>query len=292
MFNVSKTDSNSEINLMLGAMPYFLTRDKKAVCELNIRIFARKKDSFHEEEIDYEKKITFKLKENQTFDENIELEIMERLGAYHTEGVGYSVHPKQLYTDIALREQIESTSPNDIEIAYIGTDTFENLLSMIRRFKREDFYRTKLRKLTIYYTEAWDEKIMRKYPNLRLDPKISDGHFNVEFRKLPKNGNKLQWVKPVDYVLATYVTPWAMDENNKSQYSSLIHDLLNKNNSFLISVDPENSSKVIRSHSEHFNLQELYVDELNLKNVNASDTNESMVVNWNVWKLRRVDQGG
>ena len=63
---------------------------------------------------------------------------------------------------------------------------------------------------------------------------------NLEFIKIPEDGSLPSDAKPVDFTIATYVTPWAMsDEKNKSQYSELISTLLNKEKAKLISVDPE-----------------------------------------------------
>ena len=123
-----------------------------------------------------------------------------------------------------------------------------------------------------------------------MDKNISGGLFDIEFNELPKDKTPLKNVEPVDYVIATYVTPWAMaDDENKQQYSSLITDLLNKTNAKLISVDPENSSKVIRSYSENFTLQDMYANQLNLKPAGGCEIRDDMVVNWTIWKRKEVD---
>ena len=44
----------------------------------------------------------------------------------------------------------------------------------------------------------------------------------------------------MDYIISTYVTPWAIsNERNKSQYVELLQELMAKSGSKLISVDPE-----------------------------------------------------
>ena len=291
MFDVSQAEQDSTIQLVFGAMPFFHARDgNNAECELKISLFVTEKDTYDEVEIETIEDITFKLKATLQSDSSTEIKLMEKLGAYHIDGQGNSVHPKQLYTDIVLSEQLNQNPSNGVEIAYIGTDTFENLLSMIRRFKSVENYRAKVKKLFIYYTESWDKTIMKKYPNLKIDEDISGGAFEVEFKEIPKDGTPIDDVIPVDYVLATYVTPWAMAEHekNRDQYSILIQNLLNKNDAKLISIDPADSSKVIRSHSDAFNLDDLYKNELNLRPVDSEEYNEHSIIDWTVWKLKEV----
>lgn len=292
MFNVTDASYTSSIELAFCAVPFFHARDKgNAKCELNLVLHGCEKSSLYEKQIDEYQSITFYLDENKKpYSQSVELKVLENFKAFKIDGDGNSVHPKQLYTDRALKEQIEDSEAENIQIAYIGTDTTENLVSMIRRFKENSYYYSKLSKLIIYSTEDWDRKITEKFPNLKLDKNISGGLFDIEFNELPKDKTPLKNVEPVDYVIATYVTPWAMaDDENKQQYSSLITDLLNKTNAKLISVDPENSSKVIRSYSENFTLQDMYANQLNLKPAGGCEIRDDMVVNWTIWKRKEVD---
>ena len=82
------------------------------------------------------------------------------------------------------------------------------------------------------------------------------------------------------------------DDKNRTQYSGLINTLLNKENAKLICVDPESSSKIIRSYYHgDYNLDTMYKDELNLKpEPNASRLHaENMVVDCTVWKKKVID---
>ena len=82
------------------------------------------------------------------------------------------------------------------------------------------------------------------------------------------------------------------DAKNKLQYSELINTLLNKEKAKLISVDPESSSKIIRSYYQgDYNLDRMYRDELNLKPIpNASRLHgQDMVVECTVWKKKVID---
>jgi hypothetical protein len=145
----------------------------------------------------------------------------------------------------------------------------------------------------LYYTEGWDDNLNDKFPGIVIDESVTSDLFNLQFIKIPEDGSLPSDAKPVDFTIATYVTPWAMnDEKNKIQYSGLINILLNKEKARLITVDPEDPQKIIRSYYDgNYNLDSMYRDELNLKSsTNASRLHgENMVVECTVWQKKVID---
>ena len=67
-------------------------------------------------------------------------------------------------------------------------------------------------------------------------------------------------------VVATYVTPWATNTENKQTYANLLSSLLCNKNSKLVTVDPKSGDFIARSwlNSEMISLEEFYETELNL----------------------------
>ena len=211
------------------------------------------------------------------------------MGAFQLDGSGNSVHPKQLYTTRALKNQIKVHESDDIEIAYIGTDTTENLRALIRQIKADHELSSTITKLSIYFTEDWDAELMMQYPNLDLNNADTGGKFELTFKQLPSDGTLPASVESVDFVLSTYVTPWAMeDEKNKNQYIQLIQSLLKEPSSRLISVDPSDSSKSIRSYCRDTNLQSVYITTLGLKLADTEHSGDDMVVDCKVWRRDKV----
>jgi hypothetical protein len=73
-------------------------------------------------------------------------------------------------------------------------------------------------------------------------------------------------------VIATYVTPWAMQGDKKRDYIDLCTSLLNKETAAMISIDPAKSEYSVRSmaienenqEKQKFNLN-LWYNEMNLQ---------------------------
>ena len=293
-FNIESCDDESTITVALCAIPYFQkSKNPNPTCELHLAIHPTKKGSM-QSGIPAEEKITFQLHDNirsSTIDD--ELTLLEEFGAFSLDGNGNSVHPKQLYTSREVVKQIEQSDNMNLNLAYIGTDTTENLRSLLRSLKENKSIAGKIDTLYLYYTEGWDDSLNDKYPGLVIDEAVTSELFNLQFIKIPEDGSIPVDAKPVDFTIATYVTPWAMnDEKNKLQYSELINTLLNKEKAKLITVDPESSNKIIRSYYQgDYNLDRMYRDELNLKPIpNASRLHgEDMVVECTVWKKKVID---
>ena len=104
--------------------------------------------------------------------------------------------------------------------------------------------------------------------------------------KLPKDGSLPKKIASVDYTVSTYVTPWATaDEKNRTQYIELLNSLMEKKNSKLISIDPENSSNVIRDYCDDFNLHTTYIEQLDLMPVDEIATS-SKVIDCTIWEKK------
>ena len=96
------------------------------ICELHLAIHPTKKGSM-QSGIPTEEKITFQLHDNirsSTIDDEL---ITRRIWSVQFDGNGNSVHPKQLYTSREVVKQIEQSDNMNLNLAYIGTDTTENL---------------------------------------------------------------------------------------------------------------------------------------------------------------------
>jgi len=293
-FNIENCDDETTITVALCAIPYFQKgKNPNPMCELHLAIHPTKKGSM-QPGIPTEEKITFQLRNNirsSTIDD--ELNLLDEFGAFSLDGNGNSVHPKQLYTSREVVKQIEQSGNMNLNLAYIGTDTTENLRSLLRSLKENKSVAKKINTLYLYYTEGWDDNLNDKFPGIVIDESVTSDLFNLQFIKIPEDGSVPVDAKPVDFTIATYVTPWAMsDDKNRTQYSGLINTLLNKENAKLICVDPESSSKIIRSYYHgDYNLDTMYKDELNLKpEPNASRLHaENMVVDCTVWKKKVID---
>lgn len=289
-FTFSNTMQHTNLSLAVCAIPFFHARDgQNAETCLTLTLKGMAKGELYYDTVD-SKEIRFKLDRNASKVQNRGiLQLFAEMGAFQLDGSGNSVHPKQLYTTRALKNQIKVHESDNIEIAYIGTDTTENLRALIRQIKADHELSSTITKLSIYFTEDWDAELMMQYPNLDLNNTDTGGKFELTFKQLPSDGTLPASVESVDFVLSTYVTPWAMeDEKNKNQYIQLIQSLLKEPSSRLISVDPSDSSKSIRSYCKDTNLQSVYISTLGLKLADTEHSGEDMVVDCKVWRRDKV----
>ena len=70
---------------------------------------------------------------------------------------------------MALNEQLIHRN-EQVDVAYIGTDTTENLRSLIRRLKADESVNN-IRNFYVYFTEEWDAPLVKKHPRLKLNSK-------------------------------------------------------------------------------------------------------------------------
>lgn len=195
-----------------------------------------------------------------------------RFGAYHTNGAGMSLHPKQLLTVEALRRLIYEVK-EPISVCYIGPDTTENICSLLRVIGEDDNLKSGIKVFKIYSWEDWDEELFDKYGELEANI-LSNKHVAVEFHRISSKQMPTTPIEEEVITIATYVTPWAtekQDDNddtseNKASYKKLLGILLHNPKSRLISVDPMNGDSIARSalHSELQNLNEFYETDMKL----------------------------
>lgn len=282
-FKIQNVKQEEKLQFALCAIPFFNV-DGEADSELTLKLSGTDIAGGSYKTID-EQRINFRLDRMVTkTPARREIEFLAELGAFSLEGSGNSVHPKQLYTIRYLKKQVRRVK-EPISLAYIGTDTTENLRSLIRAIKNDDHLSEIVETLQVYCTEDWDLYLFGDYEGLEIDENCSDT-FEIQFKQLPSNGSLPEDVEAVDYVLSTYVTPWAVaDDQNTEQYKNLIFSLLGSPSSRLISVDPSTSEKAIRSTCRVFNLQHIYEKTLQLDKALGNSAVKS-VVDCKIWKRR------
>jgi len=186
--------------------------------------------------------------------------LLQNLNALENEGAGNSIHPKQLITikqvQTCIKNLIDAGRDN-IRIAYIGSDTTENLRSVIRFLdaNNEGDY---VSNFQVFMTPDWDHEILEQLgPTYSLD-KCRFKDKEIEPVTLPKIGEMPIIDSVADIVIATYVTPWATSQFEQGeQYRHLLEKLLG-DASVLITTDPKSSSKSVRSRlDEHYNASAL-----------------------------------
>ena len=108
-----------------------------------------------------------------------------------------------------------------IILSYIGTDTTENIRSVIRYLKSKQELYSKISELLVYKTEKYDSKIEDDEPDLALEEWMSEDYFKLKIETLPSDGTLPDNVKAANITISTYVTPWAITDD-KQQYKDLI----------------------------------------------------------------------
>ena len=90
----------------------------------------------------------------------------------------------------------------------------------------------------------------------------------------------------MDYIISTYVTPWAIsNERNKSQYVELLQELMAKSGSKLISVDPEMTNlrfEVIVNSSTC----KAHMKKMGLRPIDHDITTDSDVIECTIWEKK------
>ena len=174
-------------------------------------------------------------------------------------GEGSSIHPKQLITVDSLRSSLTSEvteifQSEKIDLGYIGLDTGENILSVIRYIKREGLS-NQISCLNIFYEEKWDGSYKK-----RLEPLIDNAaDFDVEWHEVSElvalsdeEKEKKRDEFSVDFMISTYVAVWAANEE-KIEIAEAEHYFRNayewcKEKALLLSIDPMDKLKIARSH--------------------------------------------
>ena len=219
----------------------------------------------------------------------IEYERFERYDAIKLTGNGNIVHPKQYFTLRGIEYIMENYLPEkeELKLGYVGTDTTENLRSLIRWLITSDLQK-RISELVVFYTTEWDQEFVSY---LRLEDYIKNQNpsFTVKFHELSEEIINLQRdKKQCNVMISTFVTPW-IEGDEKEQYANLIDNCLGIEESYLLSVDPQSVENSVRSElsNQSINNDEIY--KLRLKMITAKSTvaNENESVEWSIWKKSR-----
>jgi len=206
---------------------------------------------------------------------------LEAMGGYRAHGRGNVVHPKQVLTLKSLTWALGELKVKDREdkfsIAYIGSDTLENLTGIFR-WLNENEYGSSLGHVTVYTHDRWDDSLLDALNDLVPD-NVTKQRDRV--RIVPNNGFQRKEALNHDLVITTYVCPW-INELEKTNFEELIDKVLGPS-SILISVDPIQADFSVRSPiygKKDFNPQSIFkgdkLDLLDLKEF-ANNTAEAML---------------
>ena len=217
------------------------------------------------------------------------MEMLDMRGVYALDGLGNSIHPKQTMTIRNVEKYLNSIESEKVSIAYIGTDTAENIISLTRALKSKKLL-DRVQKFDIYYDENWDEKLLEAVNNRAEDlAGIIDQTSLIRMKCDPNKDNQFKFyhhhdafsrteIKPqkVDLIVCTYVTPWAiMNELSEYRYIDLIKKLM-ADTSAVLSVDPATAGDVFRSHiGERFSIEQWYGSKLQLRPIKLIHPNET-----------------
>ena len=141
--------------------------------------------------------------------------------------------------------------------------------------------------MDVYYTKDWDKPLLDRFPeSIRINEKSSKNLFDLNLIELPEDQSLPGDVKSAHIIISTYVTPWVLEhETNLSQYKSLLTNLMDKESSILLTVDPSSSEYIIRGNltNELQKVRDLYLDELNLKG-NPINRETNKIADTMIWR--------
>jgi hypothetical protein len=283
-------EDNFVQQVALCVCPWF-NRVYDTDCDLTLTLHGRKFGTMRKYEIS-SKKISFLIDEDcLEYEEDPEemLQLFYDFEAFEISGNGNSLHPKQLYTIEGLKKCLDKFENQPVEIAYIGTDTTENLRSVIRTLTSDLKLAKKVKSLDVYFTKDWDKPLLDRFPeSIRINEKSSKNLFELNLIELPEDDSLPDALKSAHIIISTYVTPWVLeDETNLQQYKSLLTNLMNKDSSVLLTVDPSGSEYIIRDNltDELQKVRGLYVEELDLKG-NPVNQEINKIADTVVWRKR------
>ena len=191
---------------------------------------------------DFNTKKTIKLSSNGKQPELPKvIEQIQKLGGYNQKGEGNSIHPKQIITIKALKHCLKRVnSQGKIRIAYIGTDTTENLTSVVRYITKNNLW-TRIECITAYSEDEWDDPIVELMENLGIPTIIENDKIVIH----PHNDYFRESAEKHNIVIATYVIPF-VSRKEISNFQILLDNLLDEGGDF-ISVDPIKLEYSVRS---------------------------------------------
>ena len=206
-------------------------------------------------------------------------------------GQGNIVHPKQFFTIRGLEHVLENylDSSKKLNLAYIGTDTTENLRSIVRWLLFTG-KASRIESLTVFYTTQWDRNFLKRI-DLENEYAQHCPELRINFLELSEETIHLQEQKEnFDVIIATYVAPWAVGQSRKS-YEKLLNATMGSS-SYLVSIDPQDETSSVRSElTSYTNSHDLY-DILQMSTARAPVDYENNSVEWSVWKKNRTAGSG
>ncbi len=185
---------------------------------------------------------------------------LEELGSLNYTGIGNVIHPKQILTLKALQHLLRKKMLNDeksFSVAYVGTDTLENLTSIIRWLESKGLY-GQITEIKAYTYDDWDDKLQDLLDDLVPVNIGNDSKVDL----VPNNESQRADASSHDVVITTYVCPW-IKKDDRDDFQALIDKLVGPN-SVLISVDPKTALNSVRSpifNSNEYNPQSIYKGE-------------------------------
>lgn len=207
-------------------------------------------------------------------------------GATKWTGQGNIVHPKQYLTLRGIKHIMDEylEKNNQIKLGYIGTDTTENIRSLIRWLVETD-YIERIEEIVLFITTDWDKEFLDSNP---FEEEIKQVCQNCKIR-IHELGDETVEIqkerKDCDILVLTYVAPW-VEPSTKKNFIKLIQNTLGKK-SYLLSVDPQKAIDSVRATiSSEFNLDNLYKDSLELAVAKRTVTMENPSVEWTIWKKK------
>lgn len=264
--------------------------DENYVVDLRVHVDAKKNNQPWIKEVTSEK-ISFHFDDADDWSLDEELEHIEGLEAYNPSGHGNSIHPKQTMTIDAFLSELDQREQN-VTVAYIGTDTIENITSLLRAIDASGS-KGKISEFDVYITPEWDEPILQRIKGsmdlissiiprtrfIRMAMSEDNPHrFNFFLLDKP---NEIIEISPRDITIATYVAPWASGKNDsKARFLDLLRNLIGETDSCLLSIDPKSTKDIVRGGKVYeFSIMGDY-KAINLVNVPTTltyDVNNSSV---------------
>jgi hypothetical protein len=213
-------------------------------------------------------------------------------GANHLAGNGNIMHPKQYLTlrgvEYILKNLIDK---NDLKIGYVGSDTTENVRSLVRWLK-EAKYIDRISEIVIFYTTDWDRKFIDHIKFERQLKKELPADCKPRILELSEEVSHKQKDKPdCDILITTYVTPYVSEGISKTNFINLVNATVGQS-SYLLSVDPKTGADSVRSmlQSQKINNDLIYKSKLlNLTLAKSPVETDNKSVEWSIWKKKRSE---
>lgn len=212
-----------------------------------------------------------------------ELNFLRQYEAFTFEGGGNIVHPKQHLTLRGFKYILDNylNENSELTIGYIGTDTTENLRSLIRWLIDSNNI-SRISEFRIFFTSEWDSDMLEESKFI-LELKQIMPKFNFRYYELsPHSIDLLKKSSPCHIIVSTFVTPWVQGKS-RELYQKLLENSMDEH-SYLLSVDPKTGRNSVRSELSFTNINNdnLYKEVMKLRLATmVSHVNNS--VEFSIW---------